>query len=50
MTPEGLIVHYADDLDAKINMFVCAIQEDTNDGPLTSKRTMLGYQVYRGGV
>jgi 3'-5' exoribonuclease len=50
MTPEALIVHYADDLDAKLNMFVCALQENTNDGPLTSKRTILGYQVYRGGV
>jgi 3'-5' exoribonuclease len=50
MTPEALVVHYADDLDAKMNMFVAAIQEDTNNGPLTSKRTMLGYQVYRGGA
>jgi 3'-5' exoribonuclease len=50
MTPEALIVHYADDLDAKLQMFVCALQEDTADGPLTSKRTILGYQVYRGGA
>jgi 3'-5' exoribonuclease len=50
MTPEALIVHYADDLDAKLQMFVCALQDDTADGPLTSKRTILGYQVYRGGA
>ena len=50
MTPEALIVHYADDLDAKLQMFVCALQEDTAEGALTSKRTILGYQVYRGGV
>jgi 3'-5' exoribonuclease len=48
MTPEALIVHYADDLDAKLQMFVSAIREDSADGPLTSKRTILGYQVYRG--
>ena len=50
MTPEALIVHYADDLDAKLQMFVCALQDDTDSGPLTSKRTILGYQVYRGGA
>jgi 3'-5' exoribonuclease len=50
MTPEALIVHYADDMDAKLNMFVCALQDDTNGGPLTSKRTIMGYQVYRGGA
>jgi 3'-5' exoribonuclease len=50
MTPEALIVHYADDLDAKLQMFVAAIQDETADGPLTSKRTILGYQVYRGGA
>ena len=32
MTPEALIVHYADDLDAKLNMMVCA-QGRHNRGP-----------------
>lgn len=50
MTPEALIVHYADDLDAKLQMMVTAIQDDTSDGPLTSKRNALYQQVYRGGA
>ena len=48
MTPEALIVHYADDLDAKLHMMVCALKEDTGDGPVTSKRNALMQQVYRG--
>lgn len=50
MTPEALIVHYADDLDAKLQMMICALKEVASDGPVTSKRTALGHQVYRGGV
>jgi 3'-5' exoribonuclease len=50
MTPEALIVHYADDLDAKLQMMVCALKEDATDGPLTSKRNALYQQIYRGGV
>jgi 3'-5' exoribonuclease len=49
MTPEALIVHYADDLDAKLQMMVCALRDDTTNGPLTSKRNSLYQQVYRGG-
>ena len=50
MTPEALIVHFADDLDAKLQMMVCALEEDTTDGPVTSKRNALNQQFYRGGV
>jgi 3'-5' exoribonuclease len=50
MTPEALIVHYADDLDAKLQMMVCAIQEETGSGPLTPKRNGLDTQVYVGGA
>jgi len=50
MTPEALIVHYADDLDAKMNMLVCTLKEDTGDGTLTSKRNAMAQQFYRGGV
>ncbi len=49
MTPEALIVHYADDLDAKYNMMFSALAEDTTPGPLTSKKNTLYQQVYRGG-
>ena len=31
MTPEALIVHYADDLDAKMQMIVCTLKEDTSE-------------------
>jgi 3'-5' exoribonuclease len=48
MTPEALIVHYADDLDAKLQMMVAAIREDTTEGPFTSKKNPLAHQVYRG--
>jgi 3'-5' exoribonuclease len=50
MTPEALIVHYADDLDAKMNMLVCTLKEDTTDGPVTSKRNAMAQQFYRGGL
>jgi 3'-5' exoribonuclease len=49
MTPEALIVHYADDLDAKLKMMLDALAEDTGAGPTTSKRNALNQQVYRGG-
>jgi 3'-5' exoribonuclease len=48
MTPEAMIVHYADDLDAKLQMMVCSIQEEPNGGPLTSKRNAMNQQFYRG--
>jgi 3'-5' exoribonuclease len=50
MTPEALIVHYADDLDAKMNMLVCTLKEDTTEGPVTNKRNAMAQQFYRGGV
>ena len=49
MTPEALIVHYADDLDAKFHMMFVALRDDTNDGPITSSRNALMQRVYRGG-
>ncbi len=48
MTPEALIVHFADDLDAKLNMMVKVLQEDTTPGELTSRRNPLGYEIFRG--
>ena len=50
MTPEALIVHHADDLDAKLQMMVSAIREDVAEGPFTSKRNPLAVQVFRGTV
>lgn len=48
MTPEAMIVHYADDLDAKYHMMVQAIQNDTGNGPIVASRTALDHPVYRG--
>jgi len=48
MTPEALIVHYADDLDAKFHMMVAVLREDRNPGPMTSRKNVLMQQVFRG--
>ncbi len=49
MTPEALLVHYADDIDAKYQMMATILREDTNPGPVTSKKNVLYQKVYRGG-
>jgi 3'-5' exoribonuclease len=48
MTPEALLVHYADDIDAKYQMMVSILRDDTNPGPVTSKKNILMQHVYRG--
>ncbi len=48
MTPEALLVHYADDVDAKYNMMVAVLQSDTTPGPLTSRKNVLHQKVFRG--
>jgi 3'-5' exoribonuclease len=48
MTPEAMLVHYADDLDAKYQMMVNIMAEDTTPGPLTSRRNYLQQAFYRG--
>jgi 3'-5' exoribonuclease len=48
MTPEAMLVHYADDLDAKYNMLVSILQDDSTPGPVTSKKNVLMQQFYRG--
>ncbi|MEI8375674.1 MAG: HD domain-containing protein [Planctomycetota bacterium] len=48
MTPEALLVHYADDIDAKFHMMAEVLRNDTSEGPLTSKKNALAQQVYRG--
>lgn len=48
MTPEALLVHYADDVDAKYQMMVNILHEDTTAGPVTSKKNILMQHVYRG--
>ncbi len=48
MTPEAMLVHYADDLDAKFNMIYTILRDDANPGPLTSSKNVLRQKVFRG--
>jgi 3'-5' exoribonuclease len=50
MTPEALLVHYADDIDAKYNMMYAVIQDTNDTGPVTSKKNLMFQQVYRGEI
>ncbi|MBN2292865.1 MAG: HD domain-containing protein [Pirellulales bacterium] len=48
MTPEAMIVHYADDLDAKLHMMVSILEEDSGSGMVTSTKNVLRQQVFKG--
>ena len=48
MTPEALLVHYADDLDAKYQMYYGILRDDTANGPLTSGKNVLTQRLYKG--
>ena len=48
MTPEAMLVHYADDLDAKMNMIYHAFRDDKTPGHTTSKKNVLMQSFYRG--
>lgn len=48
MTPEALIVHYADDLDAKFNMMYAILRDDKTPGVVTAAKNMLQQKIYRG--
>ncbi|MBN2217450.1 MAG: HD domain-containing protein [Pirellulales bacterium] len=48
MTPEALLVHYADDVDAKYNMMAAILAADTTPGPVTSRKNALHQKVFRG--
>jgi 3'-5' exoribonuclease len=48
MTPEALLVHYADDVDAKFHMLYCILRDDTTAGCMTSKKNVLTQAFYRG--
>jgi 3'-5' exoribonuclease len=40
--PEVLILHHADDLDAKFEMYARCLTKDTTDGPFTERDPVLG--------
>lgn len=48
MTPEALLIHYADDLDAKYDMVYTILRDDKTPGPLTSDKNILKHRIYRG--
>ena len=48
MTPEAMIIHYADDLDAKFDMLYSILRDDKTPGPLTSDKNLLRHRVFRG--
>jgi len=48
MTPEALLIHYTDDLDAKFDMIYTILRDDKTPGPLTSDKNILRHRVYRG--
>jgi 3'-5' exoribonuclease len=48
MTLEALIVHFADDLDAKYHMMHAALRDDEQPGPMTGNRNSLRQRLFRG--
>lgn len=49
-TPESLLVHYADDADAKFHIMVRALETDRGEGEFTSRQNALRRHIYRGSV
>jgi 3'-5' exoribonuclease len=48
LIPECLIIHHADDLDAKLEMYVRCLTKDKESGPFTARDPVLGKQLYKG--
>jgi 3'-5' exoribonuclease len=48
LIPECLIVHHADDLDAKLEMYARCLSRDRADGPFTEREPSLNRQLYKG--
>jgi 3'-5' exoribonuclease len=48
LVPESLIVHHADDLDAKLEMYARCLSRDPAPGPFTDRDPVLGRQLYKG--
>ena len=49
-TPEALLVHYCDDIDAKYHMMATLLEQPNTSGdPFTSRRNPMGRMIYRGG-
>jgi 3'-5' exoribonuclease len=48
LVPECLIVHHADDLDAKLEMYARCLSRDQAAGPFTDRDPVLNRQLYKG--
>lgn len=48
LIPECLIVHHADDLDAKLEMYARCLTRDTEEGLFTARDAVLGRQLFKG--
>jgi 3'-5' exoribonuclease len=48
LVPECLILHHADDLDAKLEMYARCLSRDTTDGLFTARDPVLNRQLYKG--
>jgi 3'-5' exoribonuclease len=48
LVPECLIVHHADDLDAKLEMYARCLSRDRAPGPFTDRDPVLNRQLYKG--
>jgi len=48
LIPEVLIIHHADDLDAKLEMYVRCLSRDTAEGPFTDREPGLNRQLFKG--
>jgi 3'-5' exoribonuclease len=46
--PECLIIHHADDLDAKLEMFARCLMRDKEQGDFTARDPVLGRQLFKG--
>lgn len=50
MTPEALLVFYADDIDARMQMMIEALAGDASEGLVTSKKNALGQKVFKAAA
>lgn len=48
LIPEVLILHHADDLDAKLEMYARCLRNDGATGPFTARDPVLGRHLYKG--
>jgi len=48
LVPECLILHHADDLDAKLEMYVRCLSRDRSEGPFTERDPVLNRHLFKG--